>query len=91
MNSLLAEIATQEDIQIQFSHSSYKHNHNRSATFNSSKPSINQSTTNKHCSVCKFSGRRYEGHDVNDCWYLSKIEKLEMAKSLQVTVEHDDV
>ena len=55
---------------------------------NSSKASFTRSTTNKHCSVCKLSGQRYQGH-VNDCWYLSKIEKLEMAKALQVTVEHD--
>ena len=75
---------------IQFSRSSYEHNRNRSATFNSSKASFTRSTTNKHCSVCKLSGQRYQGH-VNDCWYLSKIEKLEMAKALQVTVEHDDV
>ena len=39
--------------------------------------------------VCYFKSVScpHTGHDVGDCWFLSKFEKMEIAKALQVTVD----
>ena len=37
----------------------------------------------KSCLVCKMSGRKHEGHDVNTCYYLSPHDKMQLSKSLR--------
>jgi len=87
MDSLLGEIAAQEDIQIHYSRSSYKARYSPKP-FLKSNPSALQSQANsaKNCTICKAAGRKSQGHNVASCWFLSKFEKLEIAKALQVTV-----
>ena len=103
MDSLLAEINNQEDIQINYSRSSFNNRQPRfnnkstplgnsvASKFNRSRPPQNQgaSTSQKDCILCKSAGRPSRGHNVSSCWYLSKADKLEMVKALQVIVEYD--
>ena len=91
MDSLLAEINNQEDIQIKYSRTSYKNN-NASKGFSyfnrndgGSRPK--QSSERKECVVCKAAGRASLGHTISQCWHVSKADKLQIAKALQVFVE----
>ena len=105
MDSLLAEINSQEDIQINYSRSSFN---NRQPRFNNKNTLQNNNITSqlnryrtprtqgapasvpqKDCVLCKSAGRPSRGHNVSSCWYISKADKLEMVKALQVTVEYD--
>ena len=105
MDSLLAELSAQDEIQIQYTRSSY----NRGSSYNSNNNNKNSTNSNrnsrisspsyppprnstrrpttKSCSLCKAAGRSHQGHDIADCWYLSRSEKLQIAKTLQVTVD----
>lgn len=47
-------------------------------------------STDKICSICKAAGRKYRGYDVSGCWFLLKVERLEIPKTLQVNVEYPD-
>ena len=94
MESLIAELNAQEDINVHYARASYRKN-NSSAQFtrtnrekNKFLPSNNsRSSTNKQCIICKAVGRSYQGHDVSSCWYISKFEKIEVAKDLQVNMD----
>ena len=86
MDSLLAELSTQEDIQIHYAKSRYhQHPNNRNGKGNRQK-----GKTNKQCFKCKSVGRPHTGHDINECWFVSKFEKMEIAKAFQVTVDQED-
>lgn len=92
MDSLLAEITAQEDIQIHYARSSFKtRNNSKPFLRDTSSPSQNRpSNSAKNCTICKAAGRKFQGHNVASCWFLSKFEKLEIAKALQVTVDDFD-
>ena len=81
MESLLTELSAQEEIRLHCTKSRFQHQRRTKANAKS-KPS-----KGKQCAVCKSVGRPHTGHDVGDCWFLSKFEKMEIAKDLQVTVE----
>ena len=38
------------------------------------------------CRVCKAEGRNYVGHTINQCDYISKAEKRDMARTFKVDV-----
>ena len=85
MESILQEINAQEEVHVQFSRSKfpkrkdrYKRNQNR-----------DDSRSSKTCPLCKAAGRQFSGHDAASCWFISKFDKLEIAKALQVKVDHE--
>lgn len=44
----------------------------------------------KECRICKSEGRRYIGHSLADCDYVSKAEKRSMIQSFRVSTADDD-
>ena len=90
MDTILADLAVQDDIQIQYTRSSFNNYNNRmnnSSNRNNNRGNSSRSqstpgrTTNKSCSLCKAAGRSHQGHDIGTCWHLSKAEKLQIASS----------
>ena len=88
MDSLLAEISTQEDTQVHYAHSNY--NRSRQFPLKSNKLASSRQSPTKCCTTCKASERKQQGHNVAECWFLSKFEKLEIAKALQISVDDVD-
>ena len=88
MDFILAELSAQEEIQIQYTKSKYQFSSGRT---NNKQPPRKQSSSkpNKTCSLCKAANQQYTGHNINDCWFLSKFEKMEIAKAFQVTVDYE--
>ena len=111
MDQLLAEINNQEDIQVQYSRSSYDNgrsgsSRSRSRTpFSYPKPNgplqqtsgerkvrfnnpLKQSSSGerKECILCNAAGRISLGHSIATCWHISKADKMQLAKALQVSV-----
>ena len=103
MESLLAEINSQEDIQVHFSRSSYNKG-NTSKPFHQnqfrrkddrspqSRPILKQSSGEQHkeCFLCNAVGRNSTGHTISTCWHISKADKMQMAKAMQVCVSNED-
>ena len=95
MDSILQAIATQEEITIQYFSTNdrpprYPPRYpprSKKPPFSAQQPA---STKSKCCVICKATNRPYQGHDINNCWYISKFEKLQVAKALQVAVDDDD-
>ena len=95
MDSILQAIATQEEITIQYSSTNdrprrFPHRYpprSKKLPFSAQQPA---STKSKCCVICKAANRPCQGHDINNCWYISKFEKLQVAKALQVAVDDDD-
>ena len=91
MDSILHELNTQEEIQVNYSRSSYSSQRKpgtmsrRNQNYSSPRSFQNApSNRRKTCGLCKSANRPYQGHDIGSCWYISKIEKMEMAAALQV-------
>jgi len=65
MESLLMEVASQEDIKIAYSKSNYDRRSSSSSSYNrrDSGP-----RSQKHCVFCKACNKPYTGHDINNCW-----------------------
>ena len=95
MDSLLAELNSQEDIQVNRSFQ-----RNQGASFRPRQQSAIQQhqqtgsqqpfqqrsfSKQKSCILCKSSGRAHLGHDISTCWHISKFDKLEMVRALQVS------
>ena len=85
LDSLLAELNTQDDSQVNFNRSHQKNS--KSVRF---KPKKKGSSLKKECILCKSAGRTYEGHDIGSCWFISKFDRLEMSRTLQVSVQDTD-
>ena len=84
IESLLIEISTQEDIKLAYSNSRYNRNPS------TSRRSFQKPRSSKTCVFCKASGKPYNGHDIGNCFALSKYDRFQLAKALQVQVEDDD-
>ena len=88
MDSLLAELSAQEDISINYSSTRKHHFRDKYKRGKTTQPlQRNATPSQKSCVLCKTAGRSYQGHDITDCWFISKFEKLQMAKALQVEVD----
>ena len=85
MDSLLAEISCQEEVRVHYAKSGFSQKSSRSK-FQQAKRKSNV----KGCSICKAAGRPSDNHDITACWFLSKMEKMEIGKALQVIVEDND-
>ena len=84
-------MAAQDDIQVNFSRTSY----NQRKNFNNKrrldyKPTKVLSQKQKQCILCKTAGRSYQGHDISSCWFISKFERLEIVDAFQVNVDEYD-
>ena len=86
MDSLLAELVAQSEIQVNYARSSYDRDRSPS---HDSRPD-NTTRSSKSCTLCKCAGRKFKGHDIRTCWHLSKFEKMEIAKALRVTTDEND-
>ena len=86
MDSLLAELVAQSEIQVNYARSSYDRHRSPS---HDSRPD-NNTRSSKTCTLCKCAGRKFKGHDIGTCWHLSKFEKMEIAKALRVTTDEND-
>lgn len=86
MDSLLLEINAQEEIQVQYSKSSYHNSRQQRKPSNrrSSQPSNHSS---KSCILCKAANRPYQGHDIASCWFITKFDRMEISKALAVEVD----
>ena len=95
MDSLLAELETQEDIQIHYSRSYAKQRQSFRPTTATRGSRYQKQTDNKHstskrsCILCKSAGRSHLGHDIGDCWFISKHDKITMSKTLCVAVDEE--
>ena len=83
IDSMLQEISAQKNIQVQYSRS---YRQPRSSTTPSRKAPYADASTNKvafpddkpqQCLLCKAEGRKYIGHSIGSCWFLSKFDKVE--------------
>ena len=95
MESLLLELAAQEDIKLAYSSSSSSsYNYNRQRP---SKPQFKKGFQRKHgsgpaksCAFCKACKRPHLGHDVSNCWSLARFNKSDIVNALMVDVEDVD-
>ena len=95
MDSMLQEISAQENIQVQYSRSYQQHRSrptsSRKATY--ADPSPKKVTfpddKPKQCLLCKAAGRKYVGHSIGSCWFLSKFDKLSIARSVNVEMSEE--
>ena len=84
LDSLLLEISAQEDIKLAYSNTSY------SKRSSNTRRDFHKSRSPKTCVFCKASGKPYTGHDINSCYSLSKFDRAQLVKALQIQVEDDD-
>ena len=87
MDSLLMEIPSQEDIQVQYSCSSNPKSWDRQKQ--KQRKWTSPSNLSKVCILCKSAGRNFQGHDISSCWFISKFDKIKIAKAFHVEVDHD--
>ena len=100
LDSLLAELDAQEDIQVNRSFQRTRtppvrqRQQQQQQPFNPQRHDNNrqQNSTNKQksCTLCKLSGRPHAGHDIAGCWFLSRFDKLEITRALRVDVDADE-
>ena len=99
MDSLLAELNSQEESQINYSKSASQRTNKQwggkprqqfQRSMTPKQQNSSQSNQQKQCMLCKSAGRTYLGHNINDCWFISKFDRLEMSRTLQVSVEEED-
>ena len=55
--------------------------------YNASRNSVQAQRPKKECRLCKAEGRRYIGHMINECDYLSTGEKRDMIKTCKADVD----
>ena len=97
MDSLLAELNAQENVQVNYSNSRNSRpsfTRGGSNSFARQKPQNYQHNTSnkvKSCVLCKTAGRPHVGHDVGGCWFISKFDRLELTRALQVVVDPDEL
>ena len=83
MDSLLHDLAVQDDISINFSSTRkpQRSGANNPPRFSNNHPprfsnNNNKNIPSKLCIFCKAAGKNHNGHDISTCWYLSKFDKL---------------
>ena len=96
MDSLLAELAAQEDIRLSYSKSSggpsYSSNQQRSFSQGQNKKSFHRRSgpNTKSCAFCKACKRPHLGHDVSNCWSLARFNKSDIVSALMVDVDENE-
>ena len=90
MDALLADLTAQSEIQVHYSRSTNNRQTRRFSNPRGTQMPKQSSNSSKSCSLCKAANRTHKGHDIASCWFLSKFEKLEMAKALRVSTISSD-
>ena len=96
MDSLLAELAAQEDIRLSYSNSSGSSSfaNNRQRPFNrgqNKKPFHRKpGPSSKSCAFCKACKRPHLGHDVSNCWSLARFNMSDIVSALMVDVDENE-
>ena len=96
MDSLLAELAAQEDIKLAYSHSSNNRSFNirpKTSRFPTNRGSHNQrkfTQSSKSCAFCKACNKPHLGHDVSNCWSLARFNKSDIVSALMVDAEDEE-
>ena len=95
MESLLTDLAVQDEVKVNFSRTRRDHKSDSSRSFNQFRNKTksmpgNSKSTQKTCLICKNAGRNHSSHDTSDCWYISKFEKLQLSKALRVETDDFD-
>ena len=96
MDSLLAELNSQEECQISYSKSNFTKRKGKGVSFykRDEQGSLHKSNihgkTQKSCVLCKAAGRTYQGHNIGSRWFLSKFDKMEITQSSQVSVDDQE-
>ena len=101
MDSLLAGLNSQDDVvDVNYGRSSSNSNNQwtlRQKQRNTPQRSFQQSSSQqraaskqKQCSWCKNAGRTHIGHDISTCWFISKFDRMEMTRTLQVSITSED-
>ena len=85
LDSVLMELSTQEEIQINYSKS--RNNRPRNYSFGDRKSS--RTTSQKSCVFCRACKRQHIGHDISTCYHLSKFDRSEISKAFSVSTEDD--
>ena len=87
MDSLLTELNTQEEVQVNYGRvsNSRRDDARGGKRWSSKKQAPPQNKPSEECILCKTAGRRNTNHSVNNCWFVSKY-----ARALQISVASDD-
>ena len=87
MDSILAELAAQTDIQIHFANNNNFQKY-RSKRTTPPKSSKSFQSSKKECSLCKAAGRVYRGHNIEH--HVSIFKKSDIAKAFRIATGHPD-
>ena len=87
MDSLLMELSTQEEIQVNYSR--VRNNKFRNSSQRERGPS-GRSSRQKTCVFCKACKRSYVGHDISTCWQLSNLDRAEFSKAFNVSIDDEE-
>ena len=96
MQSLLIELAAQEDIKLSYSASSGSTSSNssrkafRPQNRNSFGSSRKFGQNSKSCAFCKACKKPHLGHDVTNCWSLARFNKADIVNAMMVDVNEED-
>lgn len=94
METLLIELAAQEDIKLAYSSSGNGRQRQRfpprQSPSSSNFRNRRQSNSPKSCAFCKACKKPHTGHDVSTCWALARFNKGEIVNALCVDVEDED-
>ena len=93
MESLLIELASQEDIKLAYTSGSNNSRNQSRFSRRSSNPNYNKrqtSSNTKICVFCKACKKPYTGHDVSNCWALARFNKTDIVDALMADVDYAD-
>ena len=99
MDAILADINSQDAISVQYTQSQGR-KRNSYANFSNRKHQASNNTKKnlagkkpshpeRSCAICSAAGRPSTGHDINKCWFISKFDKMQIAKACRVMVSED--
>ena len=88
MEALITELNAQEEISVHYTKSSFRRNTTTTKPNRDTRQQF-KPPTSKSCIICKAANRKYQGHDLSTCFYLSKFEKAEAARALQITLDDE--
>ena len=95
----MADIYSQEAVAVQYtqsqgrkksSHSNFS-NKRHQASYNTKKNLADKtpSHSERSCAICNAAGRPSTGHDISKCWFISKFDKMKIAKACRVMASED--
>jgi len=95
MDAILVDINSQEATSIQYTQSlgrksnSYSNFTNKKHQAHNTKRNSVNKKPNQSCAICSAAGRPSTGHDISKCWFISKFDKMNIAKACRVMASED--